>query len=101
MDKVVVTSDPLSTSHQTTLAPQCEVGEGVLTSFELSHPPIPPTLDICAYLVFKPIRHHVLLSFQTQVFGSINPSDFTMLCSPVPNSTSCVHKINLSTELML
>jgi len=51
MDKVVVTSDRLSSSHQAALAPQCEVGEGVHASIELSHPSTPPSLDICGHVV--------------------------------------------------
>lgn len=68
------------------------MGEGTHTSGELSHPPTPPALDIYANLVGKPDGGHVNSFSQPLSTSSIDPPDCTVFCSPVPNSTSCVHE---------
>lgn len=92
MNKVSIISDPLSASHHTTLASQCEVGEVVNPSVELSHPPTPPTLDIYKYLACKPIYFHMKLFYQPLSSRSIDPPDCTTLCSPVSEFTFVVHE---------
>lgn len=68
------------------------MGEGAHTSIELSHPPTPPTLDICIDLACKPIGFHVVLSSQPSSSSSFDPPDCTVLCSPVSVSTLIFHK---------
>jgi len=91
MDKVVFTSEPLSSSNQTTLDLQDEVGEVLNTSVEMSRPPTPPTLNICTDLDCNPDGCHEVLSSQPPSSGSFDPLDFTVLCSPVLDSTSVFH----------
>lgn len=90
MNKVAVTSDCPSSSHQTALAPQCEVGESTRTFVELSYPPTPLALDICENLACKLAGCHVDLSPQPPSPHSVDPPDCTILCSSVPDSTLVV-----------
>lgn len=92
MDKVTVTSDCPSSSHQTALSPQCEVGEGARTSVDLSHPPTPLGLNICIDLACKTICCHVDLFHQPLSLRSVDPLNCTVLCSPIPESTLVVHE---------
>jgi len=87
-DKVVVQSDPLSPSHQIALAPQDEVGELVNLPVEL--PPSPPTLpalDFYIDLDCNPDGCHMVSSLRLPSTSSFDPSDFSVLCSSVVNST--------------
>lgn len=86
-DKVVVTSYYPCSSHQTTLAPQCEVGEGGRTSVELSHPPTPSPLDICADLACNPIGCHMDFLPQPPTLRFVDPPDCIVSCSSIPDST--------------
>ena len=77
---------------QVTIRPQCEVGEGAHTSFELSHPPTPHALDILIDLACKPIGCHVDSFPQPLSQRSVDPSDCTILCSSIPNSSLVVNE---------
>jgi len=92
MDKVTVRSDSLSSSDQTTLAPQCEVGAGARTSVEMSHPSTPPAIDIYTDLACKPVGRHVDLLPQHPSPCSSYPPDCIVLCSFVLNSTLIVNE---------
>lgn len=96
---VVVTSDSLSSSHQTAPAPQCEVGDGTHLSIELSHPPTPPSLDLCANLADKVIGFHMDLFPQPPSPRSIDPQDCTMLCSVILDFTLIVHEDQVFDEV--
>ena len=54
-----VTSDCPPSPHRTPPPPQCKVGEGARTYVELSHPPTPHALDICADLAGNPTHFHM------------------------------------------
>lgn len=92
MEKVTVRSDSLSSSDQTTRAPQCEVGEGARTSVEMPHPSTPPAIDIYTDLACKPVGRHVDLLPQHPSPFSSYPPDCIVLCSFVLNSTLIVNK---------
>lgn len=92
MDKVIVTSDCPSSSHQTALALQCEVGEGAHPSVELSHPPTPLALEFYVDLACKTFGCHVDLFPQPLSPRSVDPPDYIVLCSPVLESTLVVHE---------
>jgi len=85
-EKVVVTSDLPSSSHQD------EVGKVANQSVELSPPPTPPALDICADLECKPDGCQVISFSQPPSSGTYDPTDYIVLCSLVPNSTFVVQE---------
>lgn len=89
---VVITSDCLPSPHQIAPPPQSDVGEHSHTFFELSHPPTPPALDICANLVCKPTGCHMDLLHQTLSLHFVDPLDCTVLCSSISDSTCVVKK---------
>lgn len=92
-NEVAVPSDPSSRSHQTTLAPQDEVGEVVNPPIELSlSPPTSPTLYVCTNLDCNLDGCHVVSSTQPPSTASFDPPDFGVLCSSVLESTCDVHK---------
>lgn len=68
------------------------MGEGAHTSLELSHHPTPPSLDIYTGLACKPVGCHVSLFSQSSSSCSIYPSDYSLLCSPIANSTLFIHE---------
>jgi len=68
------------------------VGEGAHTSFELSHPPTPPTLDIYTVLACKLVGCHVDFLPQPPSPHSSNLLDCTILCSSISTSTLVVNE---------
>lgn len=76
-DMVSIKSDCSSSSHQKSLAPQCEVGEGAHLSIDLSHLPTLATLDLCANLADKIVGCHVDLFPQPPSQRFVDPPDCT------------------------
>ena len=68
------------------------MGEVANPSIELSHPPTPPPLDIYADLDCKLVVCHVNLFSQPPFSHSVDPPNFPMSCSPIPDSTLVVHE---------
>ena len=89
---VAITSDYPPSPHHTTPPPQSDVGDYAHTSVELSHPPTPPTLDICADLACKLVGCHVDSFPQPPSPHSVDPLDCTILCSSVPDSSPIVNE---------
>lgn len=89
---VTVTSDFPPSPHQTTSPPQSDVGEHAHTSVQLSHPPTPLDLDICADLACKNVGCHLDLFPQPPSPCSIHSPDCTILCSYVPDSTCILNE---------
>lgn len=61
-------------------------------SVELSPPPTPPALDICVDLGCKPDGCHAISFSQPPSSGTYDPTDYTVLCSLVPDITFVVHE---------
>ena len=93
---VGVTSDCPSSSNQTALALQCELGEGAHISVKLSHPPTRTTLDLYENLASNIVGCHVDLFPWPSSPRSVDPLDCTMLCSPISNSLLVVHNDQVS-----
>ncbi len=91
-NKVTVTGDPSSPSHQTTLASQDKVGEVVNPSVELSHPPTPLALDICADLDYNLVGCHVKSFSQPSSSCFVDPPYFGVLCSSILDCACDVHE---------
>lgn len=87
VDTIAITSDHPPSPHQTTPPPQSDVGEHVHMFVQLSHPPTLTTLNICTYLVGKPMGCHTHLLPQPPSLRFSDPSDCTVLCSSVLDST--------------
>lgn len=68
---------------------------------ELSHPPTPRGLDIYAHLECNPDGFHVAFSSQPLSYGSFDPTDCTVLCSPIQTPPPLFTRIKLLMELVL
>lgn len=80
MYKVVFPSDPSSPSHQTSLAPQLEVGKHGNLHVDL--PPSPPTVlteNFCAQLDCDSDGCHEVLSPCPPSFGPFDPPNLVLL----------------------
>ena len=91
-DEVAITSDSPSSSHQKSLALKDEVAEVVNPSVQLSPPPTPPTLDIFPDLASKPVCCHVDSSHRPSSSHSVDPSDCSILCSPILESSPVLNE---------
>jgi len=58
-DTAVFTSDSSPSPHQVAPPLQSDLEECANTSVQLSHPPTPPTCDMCVYLACKPTHCHM------------------------------------------
>lgn len=68
------------------------MGEVSNPSAELSHPPTPPSLDIYIDLACKNVGYYVKFFSQPSSSRSVDPLDYIVLCSFVPNSTIIIHE---------
>ena len=68
------------------------MGDHAHTFVELSHPPTPPALDIYVDFACNAIGCHVDSFPQPLSQRSVDPSDCTILCSSIPNSSLVVNE---------
>ena len=91
-DEVVVPSDSLSPSNQTTLLPQVEVGE--IENLSANLPPFSPTphtQNFSAGLDCESDGCDEVLPRHPPSFGSFDPTDCELLSSPLLNTSFYVH----------
>ena len=68
------------------------MGEVTNLYFKLSPSPNPSALDICVDVNCKPIGCHIEFFSQTPSFHSVDPPDFGILCSSIPDFACDVHE---------
>jgi len=92
MDIIIVTSDCLPSPDQTTPPSQSDVVEHAHMFIQLSYPPNINYINFHVALVAKPMGCHVHFLPQppSSCFG--DPTDCTVLCSPILNSTLVVNE---------